>query len=519
MSSPALAPKNSPAKPAKSRSLKNKRDKSRRLSNIRKSIQESHFNRYISHDLAGYERRVAQGGVKLYSDKELAELKAADVSKRLPPRATNYYLDLASRSQAITNLIKARPEEMEDLSGEKDPSNQLKYSPVPGLLHKYELILLYVVRTCSSWCRYCYRSDFLTSKTEKDIASVKDIADYIKSYNAKIAEEKSSGTSKDQHIVESTSEKFPIREALLSGGDPMVLSNNNLFDYLDGLAEAGLKTIRIGTKELAFFPHRFDDNFLAMLDLFHSLHPDVNLAFMVHFSHPDELLLKDEKGEYVMKANGYHARIPAVEKAIHALRSRNFITLENQAPIIDGVNDNAESLRRLQIELKRIGVNNHYFFQCREIEGHRIFAVPVEKAWKIHRDSQKGLSGIEKSRFAMSTEQGKLEVIGLLDAPNFKKMGIDLPAEAQAIISAIIGEGLIFFKAHRAPDTSFQGDLVVARRNPKALWISGYQDRIIYDGRKKDDERWSPLGKFLQTLLAPIGGMEKAEELLKSVVH
>ncbi len=484
--------------------LRNKRDQSPRLDNLRKQINESHFHRYIAHDIEGYRRSLAQGGVPIYSEKELKELEAAGVSNRLPPRATKYYLELAMKSPAITNLIKARKEEMDDLSGEKDPSNQLKYSPVQGLLHKYEIVLLYVVRVCSSWCRYCYRSDFLTSKTEKDIASVKEITDYIKKYNHEIAA-KHNLSDMDRHVLEAESEeKFPIREALLSGGDPMVLSNNNLFSYLDGLAEAGIRTIRIGTKELAFFPERFDDNFFAMIDLFRELHPDVNLAFMTHFTHPDELLLKDEKGRYVRKGTGHFIRIPIVEKAILRLRSRPFITLENQTPIISEVNDTPEALRRLQIELKRVGVNNHYFFQCREIEGHKIFAVPVEKAWRIHCDSQKGLSGIEKSRFAMSTESGKLEVISVIDKPDFEAMGVNLPPAAQAMVDAAIGEGLIFFKAHRAPVTRMQGDLVIARRNPDALWISGYEDRIIYDGRKKGDEKYAALGNLLKTFLAAL---------------
>jgi L-lysine 2,3-aminomutase len=501
---------------AAERKRRNKRDKSARLSNIRKQIKESKFHRYIAHDIAGYERHVAKGGVKLYSESELEELKKAGVSSRLPPRATRHYLELAAKSEGITNLIKARPEEMEDLSGEKDPSNQLKYSPVPGLLHKYELVLLYVVRTCSSWCRYCYRSDFLTSKTEKDIASVKEITDYIKSYNAKVAEEMGS-EDKDRHVIMNDQEKFPIREALLSGGDPMVLSNNNLFDYLDGLADAGLRTIRIGTKELAFFPNRFDQNFLDMLDLFHSIHPDVNIAFMVHFSHPDELLLKNDKKEYVRKGTGHFERIPETEQAIRSLKSRPFVTLENQTPIIDSVNDNAEVLRRLQIELKRIGINNHYYFQCREIEGYRTFAVPLEKAYRIHRDSQKGLSGIEKSRFAMSTEYGKLEVIGMIDSPDLEALGAEVPAEAKGLLKAVLGEGFIILKAHRVPNTTFQGDLVIARKNPEALWISGYEDRIIYDGRKPEGEKYSQLGNLLKTLLAPIVDVASLEDKLDSI--
>lgn len=471
----------------------NKRDKSIRLANMKSQIKETKFHRYVAHDLAGYERQLARGGIKLYSDEEIDKIKTAGVSNRLPPRATRHYLELATKSEAISNLIKARPEEMEDLSGEADPSNQLKYSPLPGLLHKYELILLYVVRTCSSWCRYCYRSDFLTSKTEKDIASVSEIAEYITNYNKKVKSEQSI-EEVDRNFIDGEKDKFPIREALLSGGDPMVLSNVNLFSYLDGLAEAGVRTIRIGTKELAFFPYRFDKNFFEMLDFFHELHPHTNLAFMVHFTHPDEILEKNDNGEYA-RTEGYHYKpIKAVEDAVSGLRSRNFITLENQTPIIDGVNDDAQALRRLQIQLKRMGVNNHYYFQCREIEGHRIFAVPVEKAWKIHKDSQKGLSGIEKSRFTMSTEDGKLEVASVIEGFDADKLPDSIPEEVKSYFKDILGDGLVVFKAHRVPDTHWQGDLIIAKRNPEALWITGYQDRIIYDGRKEGaDNKWAPL--------------------------
>ncbi len=465
------------------------------LKNIYGSITETKFSRYIQHDIHQYKKHLSEGGVQLYSEQELNALIKAGVADRLPPRATAYYMDLAAKSQALTNLIKARPEETDDLSGQRDPSNQLKYSPVPGLLHKYEIVLLYVVRACSSWCRYCYRSDFLTGKTEKDIGSIVEITNYIKSHNEKAKEH----NKKCQDIKD---EIIPIREALLSGGDPMVLSNKNLFDYMHGLAEVGVRMIRIGTKELAFFPQRFDDNFFNMIDLFHELHPRVSLAFMVHFSHPDELLEKDPKTkQYIEKPDGGFKRIPITEQAIVKLRSRHYITLENQAPIIDGVNDDPRILRLLQRELKRTGVNNHYFFQCREIEGHKAFAVPVEKTWDIHRQSQVGLSGIEKSRFALSTEEGKLEVVGIIDKIDFAKSKINISKDLEKIIDNVIGEGLIIFRLHRTPDPKVQGGIIIARRNPKALWISDYEDRIIFDGRKIGDARFNQLALLLKNLL------------------
>lgn len=470
--------------PAKSRTLiagsrpKKKAVSRQHKSNLYGQIQDTKFRRYIQHDLAQYQAYLDDGGAAIYSADELNALADAGISDRLPPRATGYYLDLAKRSEAVRNLIKARPEETDDLSGESDPSNQLSYSPIPGLLHKYELVLLYVVRTCSAWCRYCYRSDFLTGKTEKDTASIHEIVDYITGHNKKV---EAGLTSRPK-----------IREALLSGGDPMVLSNRNLFDYLNGLAEAGLDVIRIGTKELAFFPERFDENFFAMLDLFHELHPQVLVSFMVHFTHPDEVLLLDEDGGYYRDEHGRPLRNPKVAKAVSRLRARSFVNLENQTPIIDSVNDDVDDLRLLQREMKRMGINNHYFFQCREIEGHRAFAVPVEQAFALHRESQHALSGIERSRFALSTEAGKMEVVGMTDPqPQLRALG--------GALGEALADGLIIFRLHRTPYEARQGDLVIARRNPDALWISGYEDRILFDGRKQAaDEQVAPLLALVQ---------------------
>lgn len=473
-------------------------------------IQETKFNRYISFNYRGIEKELLSGGASLYSATELDAIKEANVADRLPPRVTDYYRDIALKSQAITNLIKARPQETQDLSGERDPSNQLRYSPVPGLLHKYELVLLYVVRACSSWCRYCYRSDFLTNKTEKDIASIDEICGYIVDYNAKAAVHNATMPANGTRMI-------PIKEALLSGGDPMVLNNRNLFEYMYGLAKAGVRTIRIGTKELAFFPDRFDDNFFHMLETFHSLFPDVNIAFMVHFSHPDELLAKDDAGNYIVKENGQFKRMEVVEKAIRRIKSLPFTTMENQTPIIDGVNDNSATLHLLQIELKRIGINNHYYFQCREIEGHKIFAVPVEKAWKIHQESQVGLSGIEKSRFSLSTEYGKLELVSVIEELDLAKFGLNhLPQAVQQALNAILDGGLVVFKVHRTPEQGCHGDLVIAKRNPQALWISGYEDRILYDARKGEGNQFSPLAKVLADLF---GGEEKLRSTVRGLVE
>ena len=85
--------------------------------NLYARIDESKFNRYVVHDLPRYRKYLSEGGAAIYSSDELDALEEAGVSDRLPPRATGYYLDLAKRSDAVKNLIKARP--ADDLSAVK----------------------------------------------------------------------------------------------------------------------------------------------------------------------------------------------------------------------------------------------------------------------------------------------------------------------------------------------------------------------------------------------------------------
>jgi lysine 2,3-aminomutase len=459
-------------------------------------ISESKFERANVNGLKPFETgKIPEQYKGFYSEGEAKELIEAGVELRMKAKISDHYRQLCEKSVPLTNLIKARKNETFDLAGEADPSNQLSFSPVPGLLHKYELVLLYAAMTCSAHCRYCYRLDLFSGKTGKGLVKPEAAAAYVREYNAEVR----AGNKVDN----AGKQMFPIREALLSGGDPMVLSNKKLFEYMSTLADAGIRIIRIGTKELAFFPQRFDANFFDMLDKFHALFPRTTVALMVHFTHPDEFLLKGADGNYIEEHNGRFQWLPAVESAVIQLGRRDFVSMENQTPIIYQVNDDADSLRLMQKELRSRKIRNHYFFQCREIEGHRAFAVPVEKTWAIHNDSQRGLSGIEKSRFAMSTEWGKMEVVSLIDAPDFEKLAPGLAKETKDALKTIFGEGLIVMKMIRAPHgAANQGDLIIAKRNPEALWISGYEDRIIYDGRKAD-AKYDGLGGLLAQLLLP----------------
>src|SRR5262249_52144901 len=104
-----------------------------------------------------------------------------------------------------------------------------------------------------------------------------------------------------------------------------------------------------------------------------------------------------------------------------------------------------------------------------------------------------------RSRFAMSTEWGKMEILGVIEGLKLPEhLSPMIPESAREALNTLMGEGLTVFRAHRSPheaDTQF--DLVIAKRNPEALWISGYEDRILYDARRPADQKYNGLVQLL----------------------
>jgi len=409
-----------------------------------------------------------------YTTGEIAALRVLkdtdrDVEKRMPVKLTRHYFNIAKNSKPIQHIVKATPEETNDLDGAEDPGFQMDYSPVEGLLHKYEMGLMYVVSTCSAHCRFCYREELIGRKdieradgtvSKKGLAKIPEIVAYIHSHNEIVA---ANGG------VHPETGREKLREILLSGGDPMVLANSKIAAWLSALAEAGIEAIRIGTKEMAFFPQRFDDAFLSMLDSFHETYPKVGLRMMLHFNHPDEFLAKDDEWNYIKDENGILQWIPETEKAMKGLVSRGWISVENQSPIIKKINDDSDALRIMQRALKRVGVENHYFFCGRDIVAHRTFNVPIETAWKTLNDSQKGLSGVEThARLSITHYRGKTEVSAVTSEP--------IPGLAGS------ENGVVIFKLLRnAADARHRGKVCIVGRNPDAIWFDGYEDRVLFD--------------------------------------
>ena len=162
------------------------------------TVEETRHEREIVNGLAPFfKERAPEDMMSFYSADEVVSLKVLkgtdrDVEKRMPVKITRHYYELARTSKPIQRIVKPSADETMDLAGSEDPGNQMDFSPVEGLLHKYEMGLMYVVSTCSAHCRFCYREELIARKeverhdgtvAKKGLAKIPDITAYIREHN------------------------------------------------------------------------------------------------------------------------------------------------------------------------------------------------------------------------------------------------------------------------------------------------------------------------------------------------
>ena len=414
-------------------------DTSNRGKSVLKEINSNHLNKKYSRGgkngegYVGVEEVVKRVSDRFYSkdDSDLLLKSAPKVQDRMRSKVSESYINhafnvpsIAKKPNPIFKVVMPDVKEIDDLAGEVDPSNQNRYSPMPGLLHKYEMLLAFVSVNCSSHCRYCYRLDLFSGASNKSKADMAVIAAYIKTFNDLIDETIKNHGKWDKKsglwLHKETSEPLlHVREILFSGGDPMTLPNATLARYMVLMSEAGINTIRIGTKELVFNPSRFDAEFWKTMDLFHQNYPETRLEIVGHYVHPYELVdaKVDREGEYLYDIDSrYQIRKDLIQPLRSIEERSSWIGHYNQFPIISGVNDSPDILRLLMNQSRRLGISMHNIYACREIFGNKHFRGEntIESQYDLVEQSKNGLSGIENhGRLVMSTEYGKVEVCGV----------------------------------------------------------------------------------------------------------
>ncbi|SPD73212.1 L-lysine 2,3-aminomutase [uncultured Desulfobacterium sp.] len=267
-------------------------------------------------------------------------------NNNFPLAVTPYYLSIVDKKDPLQpirrTVIPVTAEKAHTIGEAEDPLGEDDDSPVPGLVHRYpDRVLLLVTGFCSTYCRYCTRSRVVGHKGADafNIALLDGAIDYIEKNHS-------------------------IRDVLLSGGDPLTLSDERLEWLLSRLRRIPhVEILRIGTKAPVVLPQRITPALTRMLRHYHPL------LISIHFTHPDELT-------------------PEVAQACERLADAG-IPLGSQTVLLNGINNDVDVMRRLVHGLLRIRVRPYYLYQCDPIVGSAHFRTPVKDGIKII----KGLRG------------------------------------------------------------------------------------------------------------------------------
>lgn len=253
----------------------------------------------------------------------------------------------------------------------EDPLQEIHQNPLPGLLHKYHgRVLLITSGVCAVNCRYCFRRSFPYQENNPGQRGWQTVLKYI---------------AADQSI----------KEVILSGGDPLTLTEASLQKLLEGLeAIAHVTTLRIHTRIPVVLPERIDSAFCR---LFESAR--LNKVMVIHVNHPNEL-------------------DAAVGEALVKLKACGF-TLFNQSVLLRGVNDSAETQIVLQQKLFACGVTPYYLHLLDPVKGAAHFAVPLAEAKMILRKMMDVLPGYLVPKLAQEIPGEKSKRVYISDQAEF----------------------------------------------------------------------------------------------------
>ncbi|MQY14087.1 hypothetical protein SRB5_42480 [Streptomyces sp. RB5] len=306
-------------------------------------------------------------------------------------------------------------------SGQKELNVPLREGEkLPGLQHKYRETVLYFPsqgQTCHAYCTYCFRWAQFVGDAELRFAATgpEDLLDHLAAHPS-------------------------ISDVLVTGGDPMIMSTERLRRHLEPLlAVDTVRTIRIGTKSVAYWPQRYTTDADAddLLRLFDDIVASGrNLAVMAHFSHPRELVPDQAR------------------RALSRIRSTGAVVY-CQAPLIARVNDDAAVLADLWRAELDAGAVPYYMFVERDTGPHDYFKVPLARAAELFQTAYRTLPGLARTVRGpvMSATPGKVVVDGTEEAFDGRWFRLRL---LQAREPALVGRP---FRARYDPAAAWLDDL------------------------------------------------------------
>ncbi len=303
-----------------------------------------------------------------------------------------HYAEIADllRKEADSATIKAAAQRIR-LQLNPHPAGQISHNipslegePLDGMQHKYRETVLFFPsqgQTCHAYCSFCFRWPQFVGLSELKFAS-----------------------REVDRLIAYLQANPQVSDVLFTGGDPMIMSARNLAQYIEPLLAAdlpNLRRIRIGTKALSFWPHRFlsDEDAGDLLALFEKITASGrHLALMAHFNHPREL------------------EPEPVRQAIARIRTTG-ATIRTQSPLLRHINDDPALWTDLWNRQVDLGCIPYYMFLARDTGARDYFSVPLVRAWEIYREAYQQVSGLCRTVRgpSMSANPGKVQVLGVCE--------------------------------------------------------------------------------------------------------
>ncbi len=275
---------------------------------------------------------------------------------------TPYFFNLIDRSDPdcpIRRQVVPRIEEMTAAPWELvDPCGEDEHMPVPGLVHRYpDRVLFLVTDRCAAYCRYCTRSRVVSGAGEQHLHTEFAAAlDYLR-----------------QHTE--------VRDVLLSGGDPLLFSDERLEHLLSQLrAIPHVEFLRIGTRIPIFLPQRITPELVAMLRKYHPL------WVSIHANHPREATHE-------------------VREACGRLADAG-VPLGNQTVLLRGVNDDPSVMKLLVHKLLMMRVRPYYIYQCDLVKGTHHLRTSVRRGLEIMEALRGHTTGYAVPQFVIDAPGG-----------------------------------------------------------------------------------------------------------------
>lgn len=337
-----------------------------------------------------------------FTDEELEIIGGleADYKVVIPP----YYFSLIdpdNPNDPIRLQSVPSPREAENPSGYElvDPLEEDKDSPVPGVTHRYlDRALLVTTPACSMYCRFCTRKRSTLTRGGWETI-----------------------TRDDRRMVEYVAKHSEIRDVIVSGGDPLTLPTSKLKFFLENLSRIPhVDVIRIGTRVPVTLPQRLYDQ--ELIDL---LTASGKVWIQTHFNHPREIT-------------------PEAKRVCNALL-KGGMPVNNHTVLLQGVNDNLETMRNLLRGLLRIKVRPYYLFHCDPVIGAGHFRTSVWKGVEIMEGLRGHMSGLGIPTYVVDSPHGggKIPVM-----PNYL-----ISASDDAVVLRNFEGQIVRYQAQDKPNT------------------------------------------------------------------